>query len=64
MPLIALLVVLGLAGLLMGRLTGPPSPRPGAITTPSETTRGVLQATDAAARAEQQRRDAVMKLLR
>lgn len=64
MPLIALLVVLGLAGLLMGRLARPLSPRPGAIATPAETTRGVQQATDAAAQAEQQRRDAVMKLLR
>lgn len=63
MPLIALLVALGLVGLLLGRFAGAPTTRPGTVATPAETIRGVQQATDAASRAEQQQRDAAIRVL-
>ena len=64
MQLIALLVVLVLAGLVMGRMGGTNPPQPGAAVSPSQTTREVEQATGAAAQAERQRLNEAMKALR
>jgi hypothetical protein len=66
MQLIALLVVLVLAGLMLARGSGGLSPKPGATATPtpSQTTREVEQATEASSQAELKHRDDVMKALR
>lgn len=64
MQVVALLVVVLLAGLLIGRLGGGPPAQPGPAANPIETTRQVKQASEAASRAEQQRLNAAMKMLR
>lgn len=64
MQLVALLVVLLLAGLAMGRLGGMLSPRPGAAARPDQTLRQVERASEAASQAERQRLEQAMKALR
>lgn len=64
MRLIALLVVLVLAGWAMGRMGGVLTPGPGPSTPPSRTMRQVQQASDAASQAERQRLEQAMKALR
>lgn len=64
MQLMALMVVLVLAGLLIGRMGVGLSPQPGPIASPSQMTRQAEQATEAASQAERQHLEDAMKALR
>ena len=64
MRLIALLVVLVLAGLFVGRGQGLLAPKPGPAATPGASLRQVERAAEAAGQADRRRLDAAMQGLR